>query len=235
MRITQQQLRQTLDGTGSFSLLFLGMSGIGKTFWSTRLAEAYRLPRVEIDELISLSTELRDLLKDRPETTPTEQMANYFGFPWSEGFEEREGLYLSIERAVMRQDFPPGALIDLTGSAVYHPDELRRLARRGLVIHFETPPERREEMLRTFLEHPKPVCWNRYFSRRKGESEMEALRRCYASLLHYRETLYEEHADVSIPYSVHVSLDTVQALVESISSQLDLFPREEKRASIRKA
>lgn len=224
MRITPEQLQETLKGNGKHTLLFLGMSGVGKTFWSTHLAWRYDLPRVEIDASISRSEELRGLLEGHAGRTPTERIASYFGPPWSDGFEQREELYLSIERSVMRRPFAPGTIIDLTGSAIYHARELDNLSRHGLVIHLGTDPRMREQMLHTFLLHPKPVCWNRYFARQDGESNQEALERCYAALLQYRETLYEKYADVSIPYKVHISLADTRAFVDAITARLAELP-----------
>jgi len=63
-----------------------------------------------------------------------------------------------------------------------------------------TPPEVKERMLKSYVAQPRPVLWRDVFSRKPGETNDEALARCYPRLLFARERLYGRYADVSVDY-----------------------------------
>jgi shikimate kinase len=68
------------------------------------------------------------------------------------------------------------------------------------VVHFSTPPEVQERMLKVYIAQPRPVLWRDMFSNKPGEANEKALARCYPELLSSRERLYEKYADVTIDY-----------------------------------
>ena len=160
MLLTKLQFKEELNNAKKrrYSLIFLGMSSSGKTHWSKILCEKFHFNHVEFDDLIGDSDDFADLIKDVHRHTKAAKLGIYFGKPWDDEFKEKERKYLAIERKFMSKEYPPGSILDLTGSAVYHPKELAKLTKRGLVIYLETTKDIHEEMLRRYLNEPKPIC-----------------------------------------------------------------------------
>jgi shikimate kinase len=224
MKLSKSQFEHELSNPANrkFNLIIFGMSGSGKTHWSRLLSKRYGYPHVEFDELIGASAELTDLIRGIPGKDAAEKMANHFGMPWSEGFQAKEGKYLIIEKKAMSRKLPRGSIFDLTGSCIYHPDEMEAIRATGLMVYLETNPEKQKEMLEIFLAHPKPVCWKGVFERRDNETNEQALSRCYPLLLAHRSKLYAQFADVALPYPVHKNLKSADDFAQEIKKQLPL-------------
>ena len=210
-----------------FNILFLGMSHSGKTYWSGLLAQKFGYAHIEFDELIKASPEIADLIKDIIEGKDgAERMGKWFGMPWEPGFQEREAIYLPVERGFMSADYGLGKILDLTGSAIYIPDQLKRQAKTGLVIHLATSQEAQDQiiakMLEKYVNEPKPVCWNGKFKPINGEIGREdTLKRCYALLVSSREELYKRVSDITLPYDVHKALTTAEGFMQAVYRQLE--------------
>lgn len=221
MKLAKSQFEIELSSAKrKFNLIILGMSGAGKTHWSKLLSQRYNYPHIEFDELIGASAELADYTRGIPGKDAAEKMANYFGMPWSEGFNAKEVAYLAIEKKIMSKTLPRGSIFDLTGSCIYHPVSLESIRSTGLVICLETSMEKQQEMLGTFIRHPKPVCWNSIFERNNGETNEQALSRCYPLLLAYRAKLYAQFADVLLPYEVHKNAQNAEGFVQEVRKRL---------------
>ncbi len=186
------------------NLSLIGMSGSGKSHWSSGLAELGFL-RFCCDELIAdkLAAELI-----RSDGTALD-LGEWMGFPYEPLYKERESRYLACEIEVIREilnylsasNSGQKVVVDTTGSVIYTgKDMLERLKSSSTVVHLATPPEIKERMLRVYLDQPRPVLWRDMFSKKHGETNEEALARCYPRLLFSRQRLYEEYADVTIDY-----------------------------------
>ena len=205
-------------------LSLIGMSGSGKTHWSTELAELGFL-RFCCDELIAdkLAPELM-----RSDGTVL-ALGEWMGFPYEPKYKEREYKYLACEIEVIGEilgylsQSNPGekVVVDTTGSVIYTgKDILERLKSNSTVVHLATPPEVKERMLRACMDQPRPVLWREVFSKKHGETNEEALARCYPHLLFSRQRLYEQHADVTIDYYVRNRKGFgVKDFLEEIQSQ----------------
>ena len=187
-------------------LSFIGMSGSGKSHWSSKLAKLGFL-RFCCDDLIAdkLAAELT-----RNDGTAMD-LGEWMGFPYEARYKEREFKYLACEIAVIEGvlDFLSGCnpeekvVIDTTGSVIYAGEDiLGRLRSTTTVVHLATPPDIKERMLEVYVAQPRPVLWRDIFSKEQGETNEEALARCYSQLLLSRERLYGEHAHVTIDYYV---------------------------------
>ena len=222
MKISKSEFKEELNNPKkrNYSIVFLGMSGSGKTYWSKKLSKKYDYKHIEFDELIGKSKEIANLINDIPGKDEAEKMGNYFGKPWEKGFQSRESSYLSIERKCMSDKFPIGTILDLTGSAIYHPKQMEEIAKNSLVLYLKANLKAQKEMLRIYLSGPKPVCWNGMFKKKNQESNEEALARCYPLLLRHRSKLYEKYADVRIPYDAHKNIKGICQFVEEISKRL---------------
>jgi len=188
------------------NLSLIGMSGSGKSHWSNALAELGFL-RFCCDELIAE--------KLAPELIRSDgralDLGEWMGFPYEPRYKEREDKYLACEIEVIGEILGylsgsnPGekVVVDTTGSVIYTgKNMLERLKSNSSVVHLTTPPEVKERMLRVYLDQPRPVLWRDVFSKKSGETNEEALARCYPRLLFSRQRLYEQYADVTIDYYV---------------------------------
>jgi hypothetical protein len=185
----------------------IGMSGSGKSYWSEKLARR-GFTRFCLDALIieKLSGELRR--GDESGLT----LGEWMGFPFQEGYLEKEKLYLSSETQIMAEILDrlhksacagPGenVVVDTTGSVIYiGEDLLERLRSLTTIIYFTVPVVIREAMLRQYMLNPRPVLWRGLFRIEPGESVEDALFRSYNALLDSREVLYRGLADIEIDY-----------------------------------
>jgi shikimate kinase len=187
-------------------LSLIGMAGSGKSYWSMKLVE-HGFRRFCCDDLIAakLNPELT-----RPDGT-TMELGEWMGFPYEPHYRERESKYLTCEIEVLaeildylesRKDDPAEkVIVDTTGSVIYTGEGiLRSLCRYTRVIYLSIAPEAREQLLKAYISNPHPMLWRNAFSKEPGETEQEALTRCYPRLVVSRERLYEHYAHVTIDY-----------------------------------
>mgnify|MGYP001563216125 CR=1 FL=1 len=222
MKVGQRQFEEELVNQAGrkSNIVIMGMSGSGKTYWSKLLAQRYGYPHIEFDDLIGKSPELADLIGGFPGKDAAEKLGNYFGMPWTNGFDAKEATLLGLERKFMSEAQPTGSILDLTGSCIYHPTEMEAIRATGLVIYLETSLEKQKEMLEIFLAHPKPVCWKGVFERKNNETNENVLSRCYPLLLAHRAKLYQRFADVTLAYAVHKNLKSAEGFVQEVEKRL---------------
>lgn len=182
----------------------IGMSGSGKSRWSKKLVEkGFR--RICCDDLIEqdLAPEMK-----RRGFKGIRDVARWMGHPYDRRFSRNQSMYLKSEMKVMKGIInmlkkrpDENIVIDTTGSVIYVGSSIMKSLRRySLVIYLETPMSILPEMLRLFREKPKPVIWNGMFYRRSGETDQEALIRCYSELLRKRIASYARYADATLSY-----------------------------------
>lgn len=196
------------------NIILLGMSGIGKSFWAGTFASFYDLTVIELDVLIANSPVLEKEISGISGASQVEKMGKYFGMPWEEGFQQKENIYLKIERERMRECANiKNAVLDLSGSAVLHPQEMADISKTGIVVYLEADEDTQDLMLKNYIKNPKPVCWNHGFNQEDTESPSSALEQCYKQLLKDRTVLYEKYADVTVPFSLHRNGKTVEEIL----------------------
>ncbi len=138
-------------------------------------------------------------------------LGEWMGFPYEKNYTSRESQYLACERQVIteiieqleRNGDGPGenVVVDTTGSVIYAGDDIvSNLRSLTTVVYFPVPLEVQAQMLKQYMAAPRPVLWRELFSKHPGETNEQALARCYPDLLRSRETLYRRYADVSIDY-----------------------------------
>jgi len=156
-----------------------------------------------------ISAELASDLR-RPDGTYM-GMGLWMGLPYEPQYKRREAKYLAAEVLVVKQVLEliensenygdKNIVVDTTGSVIYTGDEvLHRLCRCTRVVHFSTPPQVQEQMLKAYIARKRPVLWRGMFDKKSHETNQEALVRCYSKLLFTRERLYEQIADVRLDY-----------------------------------
>lgn len=190
-------------------IALIGMSGIGKSYWSSRLAEA-GFVRFCCDEIIAQKLSQGSDLGLKT----VEDVGQWMGLPTESHYQDRAGQYLALEAAVLQElitalETDPAlqnanVVIDTTGSAIYAPPELLANFRRQVkTIYLAATPEVRSQMLQAYLKNPPPVIWNDSFQPEPGEPLDETFKRCYAALLQDRERLYDKYSDQRLDYGVH--------------------------------
>ena len=188
-------------------LSLIAMSGSGKSYWSAKLAQL-GFQHFDCDRRIA--SKLGPVLTGAD--GKLRSLGEWMGFPYQDGYPDRENQYLVYERQVLAEIFAaiqnetldPSSkiVIDTTGSVIYTGetclDQLRRLT---TVVYLEIPFEIKDQMLAAYRTDPRPVLWQGQFIRKPREKNMEALARCYAELLFERERKYKHSAHVTIPYN----------------------------------
>lgn len=188
-----------------FLVSLIGMSGSGKSYWSGKLQEA-GFERFCCDDMIEerLGSELKSL-----GYSGIQDVAKWMGQPYNLQYGRTSKRYLDFEGEVVRevlatveQSAPHrDTVIDTTGSVIYLArDILQGLRARTRVVYLETPDSVKEDMYRLYLADPKPVIWGNSFSREDGETDMQALGRCYPLLLAYRTARYARLAHTTLNY-----------------------------------
>jgi len=185
----------------------MGMSGVGKTFWASRLVSA-GFTCYHCDDMIAsrLQNHVELPMKNVYDT------GKWMGFPYEHGFAEREKQYLTLEGEILSeiaetvQQCPvdQNVVIDTTGSAIYlNKNILTKLKNSALLVYLAITPDVHSQMLEEYIKHPRPLIWNSSFYRSPRETNESALRRSYTNLIVYRESLYEKFSDIKIEYDIH--------------------------------
>lgn len=187
-------------------IALIGMSGIGKSYWSKQLEQAGWV-RYDCDAMIA--QRLGELIEIKPGEDAVIAVGRWMGMPWTEGYADREQQYLDLERqvtaqaleemTVLSQDQP--AILDTTGSVIYTGDALLdRIKQKCKVAYLEAPESVREQMVKLYCEEPKPVLWQGGYQPRPGEAKDQAMARCYRQLLADRSSKYSRLAQVIVDY-----------------------------------
>ena len=184
---------------------FIGMSGVGKSYWAKQLVQAGWL-HLDCDTMIA--DRLGEIVEAGGDEDPVHAVGRWMGMPWDDGYEAREARYLELEQVTsnkaldqLREHGGRSVVIDTTGSVIYTGDDLlNRLRQSTRVIYFDVPDDVRRRMVELYLSEPKPVLWQGGYRPTPGEPQADALARCYARLLADRAQRYRALADVVIDY-----------------------------------
>ncbi|MBI2145660.1 hypothetical protein HYU18_05075 [Candidatus Woesearchaeota archaeon] len=189
-------------GSHRLFVSLVGMSNVGKSFISVRLAPDHSLnfARACIDDCIE--EKLSPFLEGRG-FSGIDGVAAWMGQPYDARYPETQQLYLGFEEASMSEvgyGIGRNLVVDTTGSVIYLPQPvLSHLKEKTLVVYLEATDEVRNGLFERYISNPKPVIWGSSFNLQAGESGIEALKRCYPQLLDYRAGKYRELADVAVP------------------------------------
>ncbi|MEM9346589.1 MAG: hypothetical protein AAGB26_08220 [Planctomycetota bacterium] len=186
-------------------LSFIGMSGVGKSYWAKQLAQAGWL-HLDCDAMIA--ERLGEIIEVGDDEDPVHAVGRWMGMPWDAGYEANEARYLELEstatsRAIdqLSEQGGQSVVIDTSGSVIYTSDDLQgRLKQATRVLYFDVPDEVRQQMVELYLREPKPVLWQGGYRPDQGASQADALAHCYADLLTNRAERYRDLADVVIDY-----------------------------------
>ncbi|MGD9349925.1 MAG: hypothetical protein PVF71_09725 [Desulfobacterales bacterium] len=185
----------------------IAMSGSGKSYWSAKLAK-HGFQHFDCDHRIA--SKLGSAQAGAGGTLRS--LGEWMGFPYQDGYQEREAQYLAYEKKVLAEilaeirnealDPQSKIVIDTTGSVIYTGEKcLDQLRCLTTVVYLEIPFQIKDRMLAAYRTDPRPVLWRGKFMRKPHEKNTQALASCYAELLVERDRLYKRCAHVSIPYN----------------------------------
>ncbi len=185
-------------------LSLVGMSLIGKSHWSSKLAET-GFRRYCCDDLIEqrLARELED------SSGRALSMGEWMGFPYESRYRPREARYLELESQVLADvlleleahDRKENVVIDTTGSVIYLQDTLlQKLRERTMVVHLTTPGTVQEEMCKKYVANPTPMVWKDHFMESPEKTGQESLIACYPRFLAARESKYQDLSHLALDY-----------------------------------
>ncbi|NES97625.1 MAG: hypothetical protein F6K32_20905 [Desertifilum sp. SIO1I2] len=187
-------------------ITFIGMSNIGKSYWSKQLT-TLGFERFDCDKKIAtkLSQQLRE------PTISLQTIGNWLGFPDTANFQKREAQYLACEAEVMQEAIEysienrdRNLVIDTGGSAIYIGEEVfTKLRAFGEIVYLTIPPEVHQTMLQGYLNRPKPLIWNGVFQPMPNEGKHETFSRCYSQLIAQRDRLYENVCTLKLNYNFY--------------------------------
>jgi len=224
MKLSKRQFDQLLL-ENQLVLSFVGMSNIGKTYWSKKLHnKGFR--HFSCDDLIE--AKLEPILNELGYAGIIEDVSRWMGQPYDQKFATNQQKYLSLEREVMEDIFAQvnngkkqNTVIDTTGSVIHTSRNLcARLKQCSMVIYIEAPESMKEEMFKRYLKEPKPVVFGDIYNPKDNETEMQTLSRCYRKLFNFRSTLYAECADMVIPRGAIKENMHVQQFISLIKQSL---------------
>ncbi|HET7105938.1 MAG TPA: hypothetical protein VFI38_03945 [Candidatus Acidoferrum sp.] len=186
-------------------LALIGMSGAGKSFWTTRIAAA-GYPAISCD------AQIENRLKPTLEGggySGINGVAAWMGWPHLPTYAEREAAYLSEEIAVLdevltglEKNSGLDLVLDTTGSVIYAGNHLlHRLRKQMLLVYLAASRDEQQLLIQRYLQDPKPVLWRGAFQARPAEDPKETVARCYPVLIGARRQSYEALAHCSIPIS----------------------------------
>jgi shikimate kinase len=214
-------------GAGELALTLIGMSNVGKSFWSTHLAEEADFNAIGCDDLIE--AELGSVLQDAGFNGGITDMAKWMGQPYDPQFTANQHTYLDLETMTMRRTIERltqsslngNTVVDTTGSVVHTGDKIaEELAKNSTVVYLEATPSMRQKMFELYIAEPKPVVWGDVYTQREDEMPSEALSRSYPELLARRSGLYQRMAHVAIPRETSLAIANANDFLEQVRGML---------------
>ena len=183
-------------------LALIGMSGVGKTFWTKKLA-ASQCPSISCDDRIEQKLGPRLAAGGY---AGIHGVAAWMGWPDSATYTERESEYLAEEIHTLDEILtelekqPEKSLVlDTTGSVIYTGNNLlMRLRRQMTIVHLAASAEEQQLLIERYLNDPKPVLWRGAFQPRAGEKPRDTVARCYPALIAARRQSYEALAHCTL-------------------------------------
>ena len=227
MRLTKKKFESLLK-ENKLVLSLIGMSNIGKTYWSKQLNHI-GFKHFNCDSLIEekLSKELKNL-----GYKGIADVSKWMGQPYNKRYAKNQDKYLNIEKRILQDILnkiqkqknkirSKNIVIDTTGSFAHCGDELcRKIKKDSLIVYLEATDKMREEMFQRYIKDPKPVVFGDIFSQKKSENDLDALKRSYRILLNNRAILYAKYADIVIPFKKNKFLLNVDDFINSVKDYL---------------
>lgn len=202
MHLSKPQFEQLLQ-KNQLVLSFIGMSNIGKTYWSEKFS-GIGFKHLNCDDLIE--AKLSPVLK-KLGYLGVADVSRWMGQPYDERFFANQQKYLALEKKIMENILTQiknrekqNTVIDTTGSVIHINENICfNLKQYSLIVYIKADENMKGEMFKQYCKKPKPVIFGKVFNIKRKETNKQALKRCYRELLDLRGALYTKYADVIIP------------------------------------
>src|SRR5260370_26749651 len=183
-------------------LELIGMSGVGKTFWTRGLA-ASGYPAISCDDRIE------EKLEEKLAAGGYEGIngvAAWMGWPDSATYTERESENLAEEIHALDEILtelekqPEESLgLDTTGSVIYTGNNLlMRLRRRMTIVHLAASADEQQLLIERYLTDPHPELWRGALQPKAGGKPRGTVARCYPALITARRPSSEALAHCTV-------------------------------------
>lgn len=224
--ITRPEFDAQLEA-GELALTLVGMSNVGKSLWSTRLAEQAGFGIIGCDDIIE--AELGTVLQTAGFSGGISDMARWMGQPYDPQFPANQQTYLDLETMTMRRTLDQlgqpslggNTVVDTTGSVVHtSPEICRGLTERSTVIYLQATADMCQKMFELYIAEPKPVVWGDIYQRGEGETCGDALAACYPKLLAHRSRLYQRMSHVTMSRQTSLGLGNAQDFLGQVRDML---------------
>ncbi len=219
-------------------LTLIGMSNVGKSYWSKKL-EKKGFKRFCCDDLIEKKLEPYLIKKGYRGIA---DVSKWMGMPYDERYKKNSQIYIDFEAEVMKEILEyiesfnnhasdishnknsENIVIDTTGSVIHtNTAVLQKIKLLTTVVYLKSPYSVIKEMLESFIKNPKPVFWENVFNKKPGESNMDALKRCYPKLITYRSMQYNRFADIIIGYNkLRQNSFSVDDFISIVKSEIEI-------------
>ncbi|MBC8258352.1 MAG: hypothetical protein H8E38_05000 [SAR324 cluster bacterium] len=222
--MSEHSASQESSTTATVQIALIGMSGSGKSHWSAKLRKQ-GFYSFSCDDLIEKKLKEDLELQNGKKIS----MAEWMGLPYEPQYADAEQRYLKYEVEMLEyicnnlsaeKYNNQNVVVDTTGSLIYTGDELIScLKKKTTLVYLKAASGAIDAMYKSFLQNPRPVLWHGHYDKKSGESDKEALLRCYPQLLKCRQREYERFADVVIDIeTLRKSGFGVKEFIEKIQS-----------------
>lgn len=176
-------------------LTLIGMSNIGKTYWSKKM-ERIGFRRFGCDDMIAEKLNVHDV-------------SGWLGQPYDKRYKKNSAAYLHFEEEAIGEilskleKFKNGTrvIVDTTGSLIYlNKLILTKLKKYTKFVYLDLPRPVKKIMCQNYFRNPKPVIWGDSYQIDNGYSKKETLSLCYPKLLEYRLKKYRFYSDLTMNY-----------------------------------
>ncbi len=202
----------------------IGMSGVGKSYWSTRLEQEAGYTRICCDDLIGQS--LAAKLSALGIKSDLRSIAEWRGLPYEEQYVNNERMQILNEQKIMEvvcqqsdNSKNENIIIDTSGSLVYIDKQvIQRLKNLSKMVYIVAGKEQEHELYNDEVIFHRPLVWGNSYQPKDNELQKEAMRRCFTELISWRSKQYERWASISIPY-IHLrqKIKTTKEFIDRIN------------------
>ena len=187
-------------------ITLIGMSGVGKSYWSNKIATDLGYAKIDCDERIN--AKLSEKLANFGVTSDFLSISQWRGLPFESGYQEKEALQIAIEQEIMKEvtdeltnTSQENLVIDASGSVIYAlGDTLSQLKKETTCVYIEATRDHIHSLYTDEIIFKRPLIWGKEFYCKNGETGLEAMKRSYADVLSWRSAQYEKLADKVIPF-----------------------------------
>jgi shikimate kinase len=185
----------------------IGMASAGKSHWSKQF-KANGFQHIDLDDLIRQ----RLVAHLNLPLTTNAMMNDWLKFPDTEGFADREHVFLDIEALVFKEilnilektDTHTRLIIDTGGSLIYAPSAYwQRLRQLTTIIYLKSDKTQEKTSVESYLQEGRSIIWHGVYQPMPHETRHDTYVRCYANLVTVRENFYEKYADCAMDYYTH--------------------------------